>query len=318
MPRVLITSTSFGKKVKEPLEVLESKQYDLKFNDLGRPMQAEELVERLDGCDGCIAGLDYFTAAVFAGAKDLKIVARYGAGVDRVDLKAAAEAGVVVTNTPVANSDSVADLAIGLMLAVARRIHVADRSVREGKWENMYGVSLFKKTVGLIGLGRIGSRVARRAQGFQCRVLVYDPFVDRQTAKDAGVEIVELDRLLAESDFVSLHMPANDQTRGFLGREQFEQMKPTAILVNTARGETVDQDALLAALGEGQIGGAGLDAHAQEPPDPQQYAGMDNVVLTPHMGAYTREALVNMAMGSVENLCAFFEGRRPPDLLVGP
>jgi len=317
MPTVLITSTSFGKKVKAPLELLQSKGYDLKFNDVGRPLTADELIERLADCDGCIAGLDQFTADVFAASPKLRIVARYGSGVDRVDLKAAAAAGVTVTNTPVANSDSVADLAVGLMLAVARKIPTADRTVREGKWERLFGVSLAGKTVGLIGFGRIGSRVASRAKGFDCRVLVTDPFVDQETAQRAGVELVSVDELLESSDFVSLHLPANDETRGFLGAEQFEQMKPSANVVNTARGELIDQEALIAALKDGQIAGAGLDAYAEEPPDAAQFAGLDNVVLTPHMGSYTEEALYNMAMGAVENLCAFFEGREPADKVSG-
>ena len=316
MPTVLITSTSFGKRVKEPLELLESKGYELKFNDLGRPLVPEELIGRLAGCDGCIAGLDHFTAEVIRAAGKLRIIARYGAGVDRIDLEAAATAGVAVTNTPVANSDSVADLSVGLMLAVARAIPAADRTVRQGKWRNMYGASLFEKTVGLIGLGRIGGRVARRLGGFSCRVLVHDPLVSAETAEAAGVELVSLDELFRSADFVSLHLPANRQTRGLIGAEQFRQMKPSAILINTSRGELVDQDALLAALRGGRIGGAGLDAHAQEPPEAALFEGLDNVVLTPHMGAYTQEALVNMATGAVENLCAFFEGRKPPDLVV--
>lgn len=315
MPKVLITSTSFGKKIKAPLETLQSKGYDLKLNDLGRPLTAEELVERLADCDGCIAGLDHFTADVLGAATKLRIIARYGAGIDRVDLQAAAEAGIVVTNTPVANSDSVADLAVGLMLAVARKIPAAHQSVCRGQWQNIYGVSLAEKTVGLIGFGRIGSRVAQRVRGFGCRVIVYDPYLDPSTAQQAGAELASLEELFAAADFISLHLPVTDRTRGFLGAEQFGQMKSSAILVNTARGELVDGDALIEALRSGTIRGAGLDAHAQEPPDPTQYEGLDNVVLTPHMGAYTEDALINMAAGSVENLCAFFEGRTPPNVV---
>ena len=318
MPTILITSTSFGKKIKGPLETLQSKGYELKLNDLGRPMTPEELIERLDGYEGCIAGLDHFTADVLGKSKQLRILARYGAGVDRVDLQAAADAGIMVTNTPVANSDSVADLAVGLMLAVARNIPAADRTVREGGWSNMYGVSLAGKTVGLVGCGRIGRRVADRVRGFRCRVIAVDPALDAATAAEAQVELVSLDALLAASDFISLHLPANEQTRGCISTEQFRRMKPSAILVNTARGEVIDEPALLAALRDGEIRGAGLDAHAEEPPDPSRYEGLDNVVLTPHMGAYTEDALINMADGAVENLCAFFEGREPPDVVVRP
>ena len=317
MPSVLITSTSFGKKVREPLDLLRSKGYAIRLNELGRPLAPQELIERLADCEGCIAGLDHFTAEVFCACPKLRIVARYGAGVDRVDLKAAADAGVTVTNTPEANSDSVADLAVGLMLAAARKIPAADRLVRAGQWENLYGTALSGKTVGLAGLGRIGRRVAARVQGFSCRVLGYDPFVGDAAVHQMGIQPVPLDTLLAESDFLSLHLPVNHETRGFLGREQFRKMKPSAILVNTARGELVDQEALLEALRSGRMRGAGLDAHSQEPPDAALFESMDNVVLTPHMGSYTEEALAKMGMDSVQSLIAFFEGRRPPNVVVG-
>ncbi len=318
MPKILITSTSFGKKYKPPLETLRSKGYELKLNDLGRPMQPDELIERLADCDGCIAGLDHYTAEVFRASEQLRIIARYGAGVDRVDLAAAAAAGVTVTNTPTANSDSVADLAVALMLAVARKIPAAHRSVCAGEWKNMYGVSLAGKTVGLIGFGRIGRRVADRVRGFRCDVLVFDPFVEPAAVEQAGARAVSLDELLASSDFISLHMPASDETARFLNAGRFAQIKPSAILVNTSRGEVIDQSALIDALRSGHLGGAGLDAHAEEPPDVQAYEGLENVVLTPHMGAYTEDALINMATGSVENLCVFFEGREPPNVVVEP
>lgn len=316
MPAVLITSTSFGKKIKEPLDLLHAKSYDVRLNDLGRPMKPDELIERLDGCEGCIAGLDYFTPEVIEAANTLRIISRYGAGVDRVDLETARRCGITVTNTPVANSDSVADLAVGLMLSVARQIPLADRSVRAGQWENMYGVSLFQKTIGLVGFGRIGSRVADRVKGFSCRVIVHDPFLEPEVAREAGVELVSLDEVLGKSDFISLHLPANDQTRGFINAGKLGQMRSGAILINTGRGELIDQEALLDALRNGTIRGAGLDAHAVEPVDPKPYEELDNVVLTPHLGAYTHEALVNMAAGSVENLCAFFDGRTPPYVVV--
>jgi len=318
MPTVLITSTSFGKRIKEPLEILQSKGYDLRLNDLGRPMTPPELIERLDGCEGCIAGLDRYTAEVFESTSQLQILARYGAGVDRVDLDAAARSGVVVTNTPAANADSVADLAVGLMLAVARGIPAADRGVRDGQWPRMYGQSLSGKTVGLVGLGQIGLRVSQRVQGFGCTVLAHDPFAPPLVTLAAGVQMAKLDELLAAADFVSLHLPASAETAGMFDAEKFAQMKPTAVLVNTARAEVVEQAALIDAVRSGVIAGAGLDVHAEEPPDAGQFAGIDNIVLTPHIGGYTEEALRNMAMGSVVNLCAWFDGEEPPNVVVKP
>ncbi|MCL2120262.1 MAG: phosphoglycerate dehydrogenase [Planctomycetaceae bacterium] len=312
MTKILITSTSFGQKDKTPLELLQSKGYEITWNESGKPLAASDLIGKLDGCKGVIAGLDYFTAEVFEKANDLKVVARYGVGFDRVDLEAAKKKGVIVTNTPTANSDSVADLAVGLMLAVARHLVEAQRLTLEGGWPKLFGASLFQKTVGLVGLGRIGVRVAQRVRGFGCRTLVYDPFIDAETASLYGCEKVDtLEMLLAESDFVSLHSPASPETSQMINRRTLVLMKPTAIIVNTARGELIHETDLLDALKNKVIGGAGLDAHAEEPPQVEKYKDVPNLVITPHMGAYTTEALYNMAMDSANDLIAVLEGREP-------
>ena len=312
MTKILITSTSFGQKDKTPLELLQSKGYEIIWNETGKPLSASELIVKLEGCVGVIAGLDHFTAEVFEKTAGLKIVARYGVGFDRVDLAAAKAKGVIVTNTPTANSDSVADLAVGLMLAVARHIVEAHRQTVEGRWPKLFGVSLFQKTVGLIGLGRIGSRVVQRVKGFDCRTLVYDPFIDAETAARFGCQKVDtLETLLSESDFVSLHSPASSETNQMINRQTLALMKPTAILINTARGELVHEADLLDALKNRVIGGAGLDAFAEEPPQVEKYQDIPNLVLTPHMGAYTTEALYNMAMDSTNDLIAVLEGRKP-------
>jgi D-3-phosphoglycerate dehydrogenase len=317
MTKILITSTSFGQKDKTPLELLQSKGYEITWNETGKPMAAADLIAKLEGCAGVIAGLDYFTAEVFAKTDGLKIVARYGVGVDRVDLEAAAAKGVVVTNTPTANSDSVADLAVGLMLAVARHLLEAHRQTMEGKWPKLFGVSLFQKTVGLVGMGRIGARVAQRVKGFECRTLVYDPFINAETASLFGCHKVDtLEKLLAESDFVSLHNPASEVANLMINRQTLSLMKPTAILVNTARGELVCEADLLDALRNKVIGGAGLDTFAEEPPQIEKYQNVPNLLLTPHMGAYTTEALYNMAMDSTNDLIAVLEGREPVNRIV--
>lgn len=317
MTKILITSTSFGKTDPTPIKLLESKGYEVAWNETGRSLSATELIDRLEACEGVIAGLDYYTNEVFEQCKKLKVIARYGVGYDRVDLEAAKKARVIVTNTPSANSDSVADLALSLMLAVARKIPEAHRLMLDGQWPKPYGVSLFAKTIGLIGLGRIGSRVAKRAKGFDCKVLVFDPFVDFETAAAFGCRKVEsLQELLAASDFISLHTPATEKTRGIINAETIEMMKPTAILVNTARGELIEEDALLNALRNGRIFGAGLDVFVQEPPQTEKYQNLPNLVLSPHMGAYTTEALYNMAMDSANDLIAVLEDREPLHRLV--
>jgi len=312
MTKILITSTSFGQKDKTPLELLQSKGYEITWNETGKPMSAADLIAKLEGCDGVIAGLDYFTAEVFEKTNGLKVVARYGVGFDRVDLEAAKTKGVIVTNTPTANSDSVADLAVGLMLAVARHLVEAHRQTMEGGWPKLFGVSLFQKTVGLVGLGRIGARVAQRVKGFDCRTLVYDPFIDTETAAQFGCQKVDtLETLLAASDFVSLHSPASPETNQMINRQTLALMKPTAILVNTARGELIHEVDLLDALKNKIIGGAGLDTFAEEPPQVEKYREVPNLVITPHMGAYTTEALYNMAMDSTNDLIAVLEGCKP-------
>lgn len=226
-------------------------------------------------------------------------------------------ANIIVTNTPTANSDSVADLAIGLMLAVARKIPLSHAAMTAGEWPKNYGFSLFRKTLGLIGFGRIGSRVARRAKGFDCDVVLFDPFVDHETAESAGVrKLASLDEHLTVSDFISLHSPAGPETNGMINRETLGKMKPNAIIVNTARGELVIEDDLIAALKNGMIAGAGLDAFSQEPPDVKKYESLSNVVMTPHMGAYTEEALYNMAMDSANDLIAVLENRDPLHRIV--
>jgi len=312
MTKILITSTSYGQKDKTPLELLQSKGYEIVWNESGKPLAAADLIAKLDGCTGVIAGLDYFTAEVFEKTNGLKIVARYGVGFDRVDLAAAKKKGVIVTNTPTANSDSVADLAVGLMLAAARHIVEGHRQTMDGGWPKLFGVSLSQKTVGLVGLGRIGARVAQRVKGFDCRTLVYDPFVDEATASQYGCHKVDtLETLLAESDFVSLHSPASPQTNQMINRQTLSLMKPTAILVNTARGELINEADLFDALKNNVIGGAGLDAHVAEPPQVENYQNVPHLVITPHMGAYTTEALYNMAMDSTNDLVAVMEGREP-------
>ncbi len=311
MTKILITSTSFGRQDETPLELLRSKGYEITWNETGKPLDAGNLLAKLDGCAGVIAGLDYFSADVFYGVTELKVVARYGVGVDRVDLDAAKKAGVIVTNTPSANSDSVADLTVGLLLSTARRIVEAHNQTMAGQWPKTFGVSLFQKTVGLIGLGRIGARVAKRLQGFDCRVLVCDPFIDEETASQFGCEKVDLDTLLTESDFLSLHTPATTETNGMINRDTLAKMKPTAILVNTARGELVVEDDLLDALKSGKLFGAAIDAHISEPPQAEKFEEVPNLIVTPHIGAYTPEALFNMAMDSANDLIAVLEGRQP-------
>ena len=310
--KVLITATSFSEVKKEPEERLLAAGYEVVHNPYGRPMTAEEMAPLLEGVDGCAAGVDDFSAPAFARADRLKVLARHGAGIDQVDLGECTRRGIVVTNLLGANAEAVADMALALMLSVARHIPEGDRTTKAGKWVNTYGVDLHQATVGLLGLGRIGKGMARRCRGFDARVLAYDPYFDEAWAGENGVERAEsLEQVMREGDFVSIHMPSTAETRKAINAEKIALMKPTAILVNTARGAIVDEDALAEALEEGRIFGAGLDVYATEPPTESRLLKCERAVTMPHVSSNTPGALLAMGNGCVDAIMAAFKGERP-------
>jgi D-3-phosphoglycerate dehydrogenase / 2-oxoglutarate reductase len=233
------------------------------------------------------------TPEVLEAAANLKVVARAGIGLDNVDVDAATRRGVMVVNAPQSNIISAAEQAMALMLAQARNIPRADEALRRGAWERSRweGVELAGKTLGLVGLGRVGALVAQRAGGFGMRVIAFDPYVSSERAKEMGVDSMpSLEALLVQSDFVSIHLPRTPETEGLIGEHELSLMKPGARLVNTARGGIVDEEALAKALGSGHLGGAALDVFAAEPTTESPLFGYDNVVVTPHLGASTKEA----------------------------
>jgi len=254
------------------------------------------------------------TAEVIGAAERLEIVARAGAGLDNIDVQAASRAGVVVSYAPGENAVSVAELTIGLMLAVMRRIAAADRHVKAGGWDRLRftGWELAGKTLGVVGLGRIGRLVARRAAAFQMRLLAYDPLLAAgdPNAVSLGVTLTNLEQLLAEADVVTCHVPLMDSTRRLFSHQQFAQMKPTAIFVNTSRGEVVDEAALAAALESGRLGGAALDVRAVEPPAASPLNSMDNVILTPHIAAFTHEAQERVVSAVCGDVAAVLSGNQ--------
>lgn len=311
--KVLVTATSFKPDRPTPaLEKLQQFADEIVYNPYGRPLTEEELIPLLQGCDGYIAGLDSVSAKVIESCGGLKVISRYGAGVDRVDLAAAARRGVSVCNTPGANAQAVADLALGLMLAAARKIPMLDRKTREGEWVRSTGIELYGKTLGILGLGAIGKSVAKRGQGFDMRVLAYDPFLDGEYARAHGITPASFDEVLAQSDVVSLHLPLNGQTRHIMSRTAMEGMKPGAILINTARGGLIDEAAACELLKSGRLGGLGLDAYEVEPPTGSPLFGLDSVVATPHTGSHTTEATACMALMSVQNLIDVLSGTPCP------
>jgi len=308
--RVLITSTSFGKAAKEPLEFLKSKGYRIIWSKQDRPLGEEEAKEKVSGVDAWIAGVDRIGQRVLSCADRLKVIARFGVGTDTIDIEEATRRGIVVTNTPGANYDAVADFTFGLILSIARFISQADRNVKEGGWGRFFGYPVWGRTLGIIGMGKIGMAVAKRASGFNMRVIYSDIRVNPEAEK-IGIKKVDLDFLLREADFVSLHVPLTPQTRNLIGKDELTKMKSTSFLINTARGGVVDEDALYSFLKDKRILGAALDVYREEPPRESPLLSLDNVITTPHIASYTYEALNNMGMIAAQCVIDVIEGRRP-------
>lgn len=307
--RVLVTPTSYGKADGRLKTDLEAAVGEVIYNTTGKPLTSKDVARLLEGVDGYIAGLDQIDRAALEGADRLKVISRYGVGVDNVDLAAAREKGIVVTNTPGANSASVAELALGMMLALARQIPQADAAARRGEFPRMSGISLEDKTVGILGLGAIGKQLAKRLAGFNCRILAYDPYLDADFAQAHQVTYLPMEGVLAECDFLSLHLPLTAETRQMVNHSFLAGMKPGAFLINTARGDLIDEAALAEALHSGRLRGAGLDALVEEPPAlDNPLLAFPNLILTPHLGAQTDGATANMGWWALVDCLAVLRG----------
>ena len=316
--KVLITATSFSTLTPEPEERLRAEGYEIVHNPHGRPMTPEEIKPLLKGVDGIAAGVDRFFPPCFEEADRLKVVARHGAGIDQVDIAECTRRGIVVANVPGANAEAVADMSFALMLAVARHVPEGDRTTKAGQWVNTYGRDVYKATLGLLGLGRIGKGVARRGRGFDMRILAYDPYFDEQFAAQYQVEKADsIEQVMREADFVSLHMPVTSETKGVIDAEKIALMKPTAILVNTGRGALIVEEALAEALEKGRIFGAGFDVYAVEPPTNSRLLQCPRTVTMPHVSSNTPGALLAMGNGVVDAIIAVLNGRRP-EFCVNP
>ncbi|MDD4903669.1 MAG: hydroxyacid dehydrogenase [Candidatus Bipolaricaulis sp.] len=285
-------------------------------------IREETLLRLVADCDGLIVRTAEISDAVIRAGRRLKVIARHGVGVDRIAMETANELRIPVVNGPYSNLEPLAEHAIAFMLMLAKKMVPSDRAAREGRFSvrNDYiGAELWQKTLGIVGVGRIGREVARKARvAFSMRVLGFDPYLAPENAPE-GVELVsDLEAFFRACDFISLHCQLTDETRGMVGEREIGWMKPTAFLINLARGEVVDEPALVKALEEGRIAGLGTDVYAVEPPPKDHpFFRMDNVVLTPHMSAHTREAMVRMAVDAAAGLLDVLAGRRP-QYLVNP
>ena len=274
----------------------------------------------LPGCRALIVRTQTrVTADLLSAATKLEVIGRAGAGLDNIELPAATAKGIVVVSTPDQNSISVAELAIGMMLGLARKIPAANQHAHGGGWERQrfVGTELYGKNFGVVGLGRIGFLTALRARALGMNILAHDNYIspDAVAVAETRAEMLGLDELLAQSDFVSCHMPLTPETKHFFNYDRFCRMKPSAFFLNLARGEVVDENGLIRALQEKKIAGAGLDVREQEPPAPSALAGMDNVILTPHIAAFTREAQDRVMAAVCQDVTAVLEGRAPKNFV---
>ncbi len=310
--RILVTSTSFGKADESLNTTLKAAVGEVVYNPFGRPLTASELLPLITGVDGFIAGVDEVNADVIQAADRLKVISRYGTGTDRVDIREATRRGIAVTNTPGANAMAVAELTVGLMLALARNLCCADQAMHRGEWPRYSGLGFRGKTVGLVGLGFIGKEVSRRLSAFGCRLVATDPIVEPTIARELGVELISFDQLLSQSHFVSLHVPATESTIGMINRETLGRMKPGAFLINTARGELIDETALIESLESGHLAGVALDVFSQEPPEKEnRLLRLPQVVLTPHMASRTDDAMNQMGRIAMQDCLSVLCGQRP-------
>jgi len=309
--KILITPRSFASFSDKPLKILTERGYEIKRNNTGRPYRKEEMLKLIRDIDGIIIGIDELGAEIIKEANELKVISKYGIGLDNIDINMATNRKIVVTNTPTANVDAVADLTFGLILSLARRVPEADRKTKSGKWGKIIGKSVWEKTIGIVGLGKIGKQVVKRAKGFEMNILVFDIVKDKKFAQKYGIKYVNLEKLLRKSDYISIHIPLSDATRGMISYEELEKMKKDAFLINTSRGGIVDEEALYDALRINKIRGAALDVYKNEPLQETPLKELDNVIMTPHIGAYTEEAIENMSIQAAQNLIDVLEGKKP-------
>ena len=312
--RVLITTTSFMDTPGTHHDLLQEQGYEI-VTARG-PLDEDQMMDLVGDADGIICGDDAITRRVMEkGLPGLKVVSKYGIGVDRIDLEAARELGIPVTYTPGVNEVTVAEHVFGLMISLARNIPQENQLVKGGQWKRITGHELWGKTIGIIGMGRIGKQVARRALAFEMKVLGCDPIWDDPFCQQYSVGRCLMDEeLLRQGDFITLHMNLTPENRHFINRDRLSLMKPAAYLINCARGALVNTTDLLEALRAGRIAGYATDVLEQEPPDPDDplvTSGLENVILTPHIGSRTYESVVRQATMAVKNLVAVLRNEAP-------
>ncbi len=304
MKKILITPRSFSRYGEHAVELLRNKGYEVIVNNTGKQHSYERFCELASDVEGIILGVDQVDSNMLENSKQLKVISRFGVGVDNIDLEKAKELGIEVKRAIGPNATSVAELTMGLFFTLARDIYSNIREVKEGQWNKTSGMELLNRTVGIVGLGAIGREVARIARGIGMNVIAYDPFVD----KECDVEMKTFEELMEESDFVTLHMPLTHENKHIVNKQTLSLMKPSAFLVNTARGDLVNEEDLYQALTNGVIAGAAEDVFSVEPPaKDEKLLQLDNFLLCAHIASLTKNAEINTINLTVSNLLEILE-----------
>lgn len=308
--KVLITSNSFGKFDGVPRQKMEALGWELIGNRYNHIMNEDEMVKEVDGVDAIILGSDTVSEKVLKAAKDLKIISRYGVGIDNINLEVAKEMGIEVTITSNCNTQAVGDYTIGLMLATLRHICNVDHHLKKNEWIKETGLDLTNKTVGVFGLGAIGKEVIKRLKGFNCTILGYDQYIDETYCKSENITIKQPNEIFKEADIITLHIPGNKDGTHVISQKELDMMSPSTVIINTARASLIDEDALINALKDKKIYGYGCDVFVDEPHINTEFQALNNVVLSPHNAAVSVEAINKMSHKAVNNLIEYFSKNR--------
>ncbi|EKN71683.1 hypothetical protein BABA_00720 [Neobacillus bataviensis LMG 21833] len=308
MYKIISTSPTFGKYSKKPLELLSRNHCEVTFLSNQTPFFKTDFIEALKEADGLILGFENITDEILSNAPKLKIIAKHGTGVDNIDIVAAQKRGIVVANAQGANRHAVADFVFGTMLSISRKICESSNLVKRGDWQSIIGNDIYGKTLGVIGTGKIGKEVIRRAKGFNMDILAFDLYPDRTLEQLNLVKYVSFDELIGTADIITIHADLSNKSASMIGKSEFDRMKKEALLINTARGGIVDEDALYEALYSKKIKGAALDVFQTEPLGNHKLLELDNFFATPHIAGYSEEALVEVGFITARNIINVLSG----------
>ena len=299
--KVLTSPSSMGQCGSKPFDLLRENGYEIINNPYGRKLTEDEVIEIAKDCVGIVAGVEPLTARVMDALPQLKCISRVGVGMDSVDVEYAKQKGIIVLNTPEGPTRGVAELTLAMTLSLLRKIPQADAAMHQHQWKKQIGNLILDKKIGIVGLGRIGRLVSELFRGIGNPVIGYDPYADREWAKNIGVEIKTFEEVLTEADILTLHIPGNKDKSPVISLAELDKMKDGSFLINIARGGVVDEDALFVSLKSGKLAGAAIDVYTKEPYD-GPLCDLDNVILTPHLGSYAKEGKLKMEVDACQNL----------------